>query len=796
MAVQTTEEFKNGGATSYAITIEYLKASDIKVRIDGALQTYVASSPGSGQYTVSGTTVTLGAQAASGTGNVHIYRETDVDTAAAVFVAGSSIKAADLNAIHDMARFGLSEARSTTIESDIKDGAVTSAKIKDGTIVNADVNASAAIDGTKISPNFGSQNIVTSGTVDGRDVSADGTKLDGIESGATADQTAAEIKTLIGNASDSNVYTDAEKTKLSGIESGATADQTNAEIKSAYEANSNTNAYTDAEKTKLSGIETAATADQTGAEIKSLYEGEGNTNAFTDAEKTKLSNIETSATADQTGAEIKAAYEAESNTNAFTDAEKTKLGNLGSLNALSDVNTSGVADGKILKYDASASEFIIADDGGSGSGGATTFTGLTDTPANYGSAANKTLKVNSAGDAIEFVTVSTDIVNDTTPQLGGNLDVQASEITTSTTNGNIKLNPNGTGVVEVKGDGSSADGTLQLNCSQNSHGVKIKSPAHSASANYTLTLPSSISNGGLLQTDTNGNLSWQTNYVPSTGGSFTGPIYAFGGIELGSNDTIKFDSDDQDANHISFRGPNSLSSTVTYTLPEDGTAGQFLKTDGSGVLSFGTVTTDLVGDTSPQLGGQLDTNGNDIVISDGQKLSLDTHAEVRTKTGATNAVSGGLTGYVLQDSLVLDSDNDIWLRTPGNKITFGTSDGLTNEVMRVQCSAVGASQHGFVNLNYVTANAGGSASSSTKLQTTSTGVTVTGTVAATSYTGDGSNLTGIASTVAGGAIYENSQTISASHTIPVGSNGMSAGPVTVNNGVTLTISNGSTYTIV
>mgnify|MGYP003110382665 CR=1 FL=1 len=759
MAVQTTEEFKNGGATSYAITIEYLKASDIKVRIDGALQTYVASSPGSGQYTVSGTTVTLGAQAASGTGNVHIYRETDVDTAAAVFVAGSSIKAADLNAIHDMARFGLSEARSTTIESDIKDGAVTSAKIKDGTIVNADVNASAAIDGTKISPNFGSQNIVTSGTVDGRDVSADGTKLD-------------------------------------GIESGATADQTNAEIKSAYEANSNTNAYTDAEKTKLSGIETAATADQTGAEIKSLYEGEGNTNAFTDAEKTKLSNIETSATADQTGAEIKAAYEAESNTNAFTDAEKTKLGNLGSLNALSDVNTSGVADGKILKYDASASEFIIADDGGSGSGGATTFTGLTDTPANYGSAANKTLKVNSAGDAIEFVTVSTDIVNDTTPQLGGNLDVQASEITTSTTNGNIKLNPNGTGVVEVKGDGSSADGTLQLNCSQNSHGVKIKSPAHSASANYTLTLPSSISNGGLLQTDTNGNLSWQTNYVPSTGGSFTGPIYAFGGIELGSNDTIKFDSDDQDANHISFRGPNSLSSTVTYTLPEDGTAGQFLKTDGSGVLSFGTVTTDLVGDTSPQLGGQLDTNGNDIVISDGQKLSLDTHAEVRTKTGATNAVSGGLTGYVLQDSLVLDSDNDIWLRTPGNKITFGTSDGLTNEVMRVQCSAVGASQHGFVNLNYVTANAGGSASSSTKLQTTSTGVTVTGTVAATSYTGDGSNLTGIASTVAGGAIYENSQTISASHTIPTGSNGMSAGPVTVNNGITLTISSGSTYTVV
>ena len=38
-------------------------------------------------------------------------------------------------------------------------------------------------------------NITVSGTVDGRDVATDGTKLDGIESGATADQTAAEIRT-------------------------------------------------------------------------------------------------------------------------------------------------------------------------------------------------------------------------------------------------------------------------------------------------------------------------------------------------------------------------------------------------------------------------------------------------------------------------------------------------------------------------------------------------------------------------------------------------------------------------
>ena len=45
----------------------------------------------------------------------------------------------------------------------VPDDSVTSDKIVDGAIVNADVNASAAIAGTKISPDFGSQNIVTTG---------------------------------------------------------------------------------------------------------------------------------------------------------------------------------------------------------------------------------------------------------------------------------------------------------------------------------------------------------------------------------------------------------------------------------------------------------------------------------------------------------------------------------------------------------------------------------------------------------------------------------------------------------
>ena len=62
--------------------------------------------------------------------------------------------------------------------------------------------------------------------------------------------------------------------------------------------------------------------------------------------------------------------------------------------------------------------------------------------------------------------------------------------------------------LEAKGDGSSQDGYIQLNCSQNSHGIKLKSPPHSAGQSYTLTFPQAITNGFFLKTDGSGNLSF------------------------------------------------------------------------------------------------------------------------------------------------------------------------------------------------------------------------------------------------------------------------------------------------
>ena len=100
----------------------------------------------------------------------------------------------------------------------------------------------------------GSRNIINVGNVDGRDVSVDGAKLDGIEVGATADQTAAEIRALVESATDSNVFTDADHTKLNNIE--ASADVTDAgNVNPLVDAHLNTGTATTGEYLSWTGAD-------------------------------------------------------------------------------------------------------------------------------------------------------------------------------------------------------------------------------------------------------------------------------------------------------------------------------------------------------------------------------------------------------------------------------------------------------------------------------------------------------------------------------------------------------------
>jgi len=266
-AVTQNEYTGNGSTTTYSFTFPYLKASDIKASLD-AVDTTAFTLP---------TATTLQFNTAPSNGaKIKIFRETGVDNLTATFYAGSAIKSEDLNdnftqnlyKTQEVGQRALSTLGDTmtgvltmgedativfegatddahettlTVTDPTADrtitlpnvtgtvittgdtGTVTSTMIDDGTIVNADVNTSAAIAGTKISPDFGSQavtttgNIVVGGTVDGRDVSADGTKLDTIETNAKDDQTAAEIKTAYESNADTNALTDAEKAVINGV---------------------------------------------------------------------------------------------------------------------------------------------------------------------------------------------------------------------------------------------------------------------------------------------------------------------------------------------------------------------------------------------------------------------------------------------------------------------------------------------------------------------------------------------------------------------------------------------------
>ena len=114
--------------------------------------------------------------------------------------------------------------------------------------------------------------------------------------------------------------------------------------------------------------------------------------------------------------------------------------------------------------------------------------------------------------------------------------------------------------LEARSDGTT-DGYIQLNCTANTHGIKLKSPPHSAGASYTLTFPNDDGNSGqALTTNGSGVLTWA-----SAGSNITtNGLYEMANT-IASNYSIA------SGNNAMTAGPITINSGVSVTVPSGST---------------------------------------------------------------------------------------------------------------------------------------------------------------------------------------------------------------------------------
>ena len=310
------------------------------------------------------------------------------------------------------------------------------------------------------------------------------------------------------------------------------------------------------------------------------------------------------------------------------------------------------------------------------------------------------------------------VVEDTSPQLGGDLDMNGADIVT-TSNATIDLAPNGTGTVVVRGNTNS--GAIVFNCESNSHGQKVYGQPHSASVTNTLMLPAGADSTlvSLVSTDTLTNKTLTspvlntatvgTSIVPaSADGATLGTASAeFSDLFLADAGTVQF-GNDQDVTLTHVADTGLLLNAAMVVQFRDSAINIGSPADGD--LDINADDEIELNSTLIDVNGNLDVSGTIVGASTLSAttgtfsgiLKTDDATEATSTTDGSLQTDGGLSvvkDAVFGDDVKLLSDSAILSLGAGSDATF-THDGTTG--LTIAATPISIDSTGELHLNSTT----------------------------------------------------------------------------------------------